>query len=65
MDSFPGDINIMLGQTGLVVGGDTWGYERLKQPPAGVVTLKQAHAFFHDPWYYPLGDGWYVYNNNL
>jgi hypothetical protein len=64
MDSFPGDIDITLGSSGLVVGGDIWGYERSKQPPAAVVTLKQAHAFFHDPWCYPLGNGWYVYNNN-
>ena len=64
LDSSPGDIDITLGRTGLVVGGDTWGYVRSKQPPAPVVTLKQARAFFHDPWCYRLGDGWYAYDFN-
>jgi hypothetical protein len=59
-----GDIDVTLGRTGIVIGGDTWGYIRSRQPPAAVVTLKQAHAFFHDPWCYPLGDGWYAYNFN-
>jgi hypothetical protein len=57
-------INITLGQTGLAIAGDTWGYWRSDQPPAQVVTLKQAHAFFHNAWCYPLGDGWYAYNFN-
>jgi len=64
LDSFADGINITLGSTGLVAGGDTWGYWRTTQPPAAVVTLKQAHSFFHNPWCYPLGDDWYVYNFN-
>jgi hypothetical protein len=64
LDSSPGDIDITLGRTGLVVGGDTWGYVRSKQPPAPAVTLRQARAFFHDPWCYRLGDGWYAYDFN-
>jgi hypothetical protein len=64
LDSFAGDLDVTLGSSGLVAGGDTWGYIRSKKPPAAVVTLKQAHAFFHDPWCYSLGDGWYAYNFN-
>ena len=64
MTSGPGDIDINLGTTGLVIGGDSWGYVRSKRPPAPVVTLKQAHATFHDDWCYSLGDEWYVYNFN-
>lgn len=57
-------IDIELGSSGLVVGGDVWGYMRSKQPPDAVATLKQARAVVHDPWCYSLGDGWYAYNNN-
>ncbi len=64
LDSDSNGIDVTLGSSGIVAGGDTWGYIRSTQPPAKVVTLKQAHAWFHDPWCYPLGDSWYAYDFN-
>jgi hypothetical protein len=64
LDSDSNGVDVTLGSSGLVAGGETWGYIRSRQPPAKVVTLKQAHAWFHDSWCYPLGDSWYAYDFN-
>jgi len=57
-----GDVEVILGRTGMVSSGTDWGYIHPLDPPQGIVSLERAREPVQDDgWYYPLGAGWYAY----